>query len=128
MSKSKQFLVASLITLLSAAPAIGQEEDCSRPWPVQLPAVPPGDEEAMLELQSKVKDYLDKANEYLACNEDVVAGIRRERAALGEDANPTELDQRIQVWVSRYNNTVDEMHVVGDRFNALVRAFREGDS
>ncbi len=96
-------------------------EECFRPYPVTLPAEPPAGEPDMLELQGKVKDYLAEANAYLDCNE---AEQRALEATVKNEVGDDDAQVQIQILVTRYNNTVDEMHVVGDRYNQLVRAFR----
>ena len=120
-----------IVSMLLCTLAHAQEDRCSRPWPVQLPDAAPADKEQMLELQTSVKDYIARANDYLTCNEEVVAEIRTEAAGLEDAIAIDEAEQQIRVWVSRYNNTVDEMHAVGERFNALVREYKgvepEGD-
>ena len=78
----------------------------------------------MLELQNSVKTFLSEAESYLACNEDVVKGLNKRKERLDGASEIAEADQKINVWLSRYNNTVDEMHAVGDRFNQLVKAYR----
>lgn len=113
-----------MIGALLLATAHGQEDRCNRPWPVQLPEAAPADKEQMLELQTSVKDYMARANDYLACNEEVVTEIRADAVDLEDAVALDEAEQQIRVWVSRYNNTVDEMHAVGERFNALVREYK----
>ena len=96
------------------------QEECDRPWPVMIPEETP-DKDTMLELQGKVKDYLAAAEAYLACNEEAQGNIvldpsDPESVAAAQD----ELDKLLR----RFNNTVDEMHVVGENFNEQVRAYK----
>ena len=109
-------LAACLITFS----ALSEESECERPWPVLIPEETPNKEQ-LLEMQRKVKAYLAAAEAYLACNEE-------EQAAIQVDPNDSESvaygQEQLDILLRRYNNTVDEMHVVGENFNEKVRAYK----
>ena len=116
-----RLLLSTLVFLSLAVSA--QDEDCNRPWPVLVPREMP-DREVMVELQRKVKAYLDAADIYLACNEAAQAAIKVDP----QDADSIRQgEHKRDALARRFNNTVDEMHVVGEQYNQLVRAFKATD-
>ncbi|MEM9302187.1 MAG: hypothetical protein AAGE01_08760 [Pseudomonadota bacterium] len=109
-------ILACLIFASGAALA-----ECERPYPVTIPADPPAEKDVMMEIQGQVKTYLSEADEYLKCNEGEQARLASE---LQENTGGADdIQVQIKILLTRYNNTVDEMHVVGDRYNALVRSY-----
>lgn len=110
----------ALAACLMTFSALAQEENCDRPWPVLIPEETPN-KETMLELQRKVKDYLASAEEYLACNEEAQGNILLDPSDPDSVAAAQEELDKLQ---RRFNNTVDEMHVVGENFNKQVRAYK----
>ena len=86
---------------------------CTYPDAPTIPNGRKASEEEMLEAQSALKAFLAAGEEYTSCLQGV-------EASWGEEAT----DEQRAVMVIFYNKAVDEMHAVGDMFNAAVRAYK----
>lgn len=110
--------------LLVAGAVAAAASECSRPYPLNLPREAPASQDAMLSLQAEVKAYLAEADAYLSCNEQEQRALAQ---SVKDGADADEVQVQVQILLTRYNNTVDEMHVVGDRYNDLVQSFKDRD-
>ena len=70
----------------------------------------------VITVQREVKQYLKDAEAYLVCNDTAQQEVQPDAATSA---------QTLQVLTRMYNNTVDEMQVVGDNFNVLVRKYKK---
>ena len=111
MNKLLNLLAAAILLSTSA----WAQQGCERPWPVEIPDNAASKDE-MLAVQTRVKQYLKEGEAYLSCND---AAQQR----LSPDAATSA--QTLRIYIGLYNNTVDEMKVVGDKFNLLVRKYKK---
>ena len=70
-------------------------------------------------VQKGGKQYLKEGEAYLTCNDLAQQELPPESAASA---------QNLRILTALYNNTVDEMQVVGDKFNVLVRQYKKNNS
>lgn len=108
-------IVAGLVSLCAAA-------ECDKPWPVDVPDGEKATKEEMIETQKAIKAYLADADAYLICLEEEGRAVKvdpEDKDAIQEAME----DQAIRT--RRHNAMVDEMHMIAERFNRTVRAYRE---
>ena len=102
---------------LLVSSSVCAQQDCERPWPVEVPEVAVSKDE-VLAAQKKVKQYLKDAEAYLACNDAAQKELPPEEATTA---------QTMRILTGLYNNTVGEMEVVAEQFNVLVRKYKENN-
>ncbi len=108
-------IVAGLVSLSAAA-------ECDKPWPVDVPDGKTATKEEMLEAQKAIKDYLADADTYLVCLEEEGRAVKvdpEDQEALQEAMEEQAIRTR------RHNAMVDEMHMLAERFNQTVRAYKD---
>ncbi len=95
--------------------------ECDRPWPVEVPDGKTATKEEMLEAQRAIKAYMADADAYLICLEDEQAAVKvdpEDKEALEQAMEEQAIRNR------RHNAMVDEMHMLAERFNQTVRAYK----
>ena len=111
-------LLKSVVAGLLVSTGVCAQQGCDRPWPAEIPEIAVNKDE-MLTVQREVKQYLKDAEAYLACNDTAQQEVPADAAASA---------QTLKILTRMYNNTVDEMQVVGDQFNVLVRKYKKATS
>ena len=110
--------------MLIAAPlAASGEGDCEQPPPVDVPSSAT-DKAEMVAVQQRVKEYLADAEAFLACADGRMRTLAELQPALKNSAKKRQMEQQLQEMLDRYNATVDEMHLTGERYNQLLAAFK----
>ncbi|MDJ0652944.1 MAG: hypothetical protein QNJ40_02240 [Xanthomonadales bacterium] len=109
-------ILFSLILFFTATAVMA--EGCDKPYKVEIPDGATATKEDMVTTQKAVKAYMAEADVYLGCLEEEQSKLAT--AILSEEA----LAEASAKWSRRHNAMVDEMHGVGDEFNAAVRAYK----
>ncbi len=101
--------------------SVSVQAECDRPWPVDVPDGKTADKEEMLQAQRAIKAYMAEADAYLMC-------LEEEEAAVQVDPNDEEALQEAMeaqaIRTRRHNAMVDEMHLIAERYNQTVRAYK----
>lgn len=119
----------STVALLIAIPAgMAAAQSCEQPQPPEVPQTAPGEMEEVLAVQEEVKAYIDEANDYLACSDAGMKELAARQASIQDEALADGMEAQIQEMLAEYNATVDEMHLVGERYNQLVAQVKGPDS
>jgi hypothetical protein len=114
MNKPSTIVFAGLLV----SGSVFAQQSCERPWPVVIPPDAASKEE-ILALQVSVKQYLKAGEAYLTCNDTAQQSLAPDGATSA---------QTLRILTGLYNNTVDEMQVVGESFNVLVRRYKQNQA
>jgi hypothetical protein len=95
-------------------------EECVLPEGPNVPDGLAGNEAELLKIQKQVKEFVAKADGYLACTEREQA--KAQALALRSSLPFSAAEQ--QIWANRYNAGIDAQVKVADRFNAEVKVWR----
>ena len=88
---------------------------------MEIPDGKSASKEDMLEAQKAVKTYMADADAYLICLEEEAAAVQVDP----EDKEAIQVAMEEQaIRTRRHNAMVDEMHLLAERFNQTVRAYK----
>ncbi|MEJ2602126.1 MAG: hypothetical protein P8172_02330 [Gammaproteobacteria bacterium] len=91
---------------------------------VEMPDGTNATKDEMIATQQAVKSYMANMEAYLACLKEEHAAASASAAASG-DEDPEAMARREAMFTKRHDAAVDQMHLVGARFNEQVRAFKD---
>lgn len=102
--------------------AVAAQAECVYPEQgVEMPDGATASKDEMIDTQKAVKDYIAAMEDYLDC-------LKKEHAAAvaeaGEDVDAEVAARREAMYTKRHDAAVDQMHLVGARFNEQVRAYK----
>jgi len=116
----KSFRLAVVLGL--AGFAVAAQAECVYPQQdVDMPDGTTATQEEMVAAQKAVKAYMADMEAYLAC-------LKEEHAAAAAEAGDEDEEaaaKREAMFTKRHDAAVDQMHLVGARFNEQVRAYKE---
>lgn len=115
----KTFRLAAVLALAGLATAA--QAECVYPdQDLQLPDGSTATKDEMIDAQQDVKAYMADMETYLDC-------LKKEHAAAAADAGEEDEEvvaRREAMFTKRHDAAVDQMHLVGARFNQQVRAYK----
>ncbi|HZX24242.1 MAG TPA: hypothetical protein VFF18_11940 [Woeseiaceae bacterium] len=115
----KSFTLAVVLGLAGFAAAA--QAECVYPEQnVDMPNGTTATQEEMIAAQKAVKAYMADMEAYLAC-------LKEEHAAAAAEAGDVDEEvaaKRDAMFTKRHDAAVDQMHLVGARFNEQVRAYK----
>ncbi len=115
----KRFRLVVVLGLAGFAAAA--QAECVYPeQDVEMPEGTTATQEEMIAAQKAVKTYMADMEAYLTC-------LKKELAASAADAEDMDEEaaaRREAMFTKRHDAAVDQMHLVGARFNEQVRAYK----
>ena len=116
----KCYRLAAVLGL--AGLAVSAQADCVYPdQDVQVPDGTTATQDEMIDTQKAVKAYMADMEAYLDClKEEHNAAM----AEIGEEDDEAAA-KRQAMFTKRHDAAVDQMHLLGARFNAQVRAYKD---
>lgn len=111
----------AIVTMGLAGLAVAAQAECVYPeQDVDMPDGSSATKEQMIETQQAVKGYMADMEAYLACLKEELTAVA---AAAGEEDKEA-IKRREAMFTKRHDAAVDQMHLVGARFNEQVRAYK----
>lgn len=119
----KSFRLAVVLGLAGFAAAA--QAECVYPeQSVKMPDGTTATQEEMIAAQKAVKAYMADMEAYLACLKEEHAAAAAAAAAEAGEADKEAAAKREAMFTKRHDAAVDQMHLMGARFNEQVRAYK----